>query len=731
MTSSKKLKAIVALVVCAVLTFSIAFSASANAYDPNKDYNDLSLKFENDKADLGFYINASEKYLLESVPELQFGTSSGEWSAMDLLRGMYTGYDYINQIPADYFDKYIETFEQYVIEKNGILDKSKSTEYSRLILALSSLGYDVTNVAPHFRTGGYNGDVCDADTDGAVEYSYDFLLKYSVSNSYLYKQGINGPIWTLIALNTGYYSLYTKDELEAALNGEDEELAHKMEALNITSIEDESKTVNANTGKITNKGVATEGKLLDYILSYQITQTSGDYQGVTGGWALFGSNPDPDITGMTLQALAPYYLDEDRFNEAMENAYYSDDLTASYTYEDLKTAVENAVWIMSEKQAKNGGYLSWGSINSESIAQIIVALTELGIDPLADEIYLPTIDKTCTFVKEGEEYNGVTTNNLIDAILTFWANDSGSSADIGGFKHVTSGSDGGSGSGTAVNGMATDQATYALIAYDRFLKGENSLYDMTDMIDGSYIEAVANTNTLTFDLGEMGTKDPMRFSSYQVVTIPSVDNTSDYTFNGWNTEKDGSGVSLAADDLLSTTDNDITLYAMYTKNTSSTTSSTSASSTTTTTSSIPDVSSTSTSTSTSTTASVSSTTTTTTSSNYTTISRTTVTVPTTVAAPTTKVVNKVVLKTPKAKFSSSKKKLVVKYTKVKNTSGFQVKYKLGKKQVIKTFNTKKSAVKTIKLFKKGKYKVQIRSFKIVNKSRVYSNWSKVKIIKVK
>ena len=47
MTSSKKLKAIVALVVCAVLTFSIAFSASANAYDPNKDYNDLSLKFQN------------------------------------------------------------------------------------------------------------------------------------------------------------------------------------------------------------------------------------------------------------------------------------------------------------------------------------------------------------------------------------------------------------------------------------------------------------------------------------------------------------------------------------------------------------------------------------------------------------------------------------------------------------------------------------------------------------
>ena len=89
------------------------------------------------------------------------------------------------------------------------------------------------------------------------------------------------------------------------------------------------------------------------------------------------------------------------------------------------------------------------------------------------------------------------------------------------------------------------------------------------------------------------------------------------------------------------------------------------------------------------------------------------------------------LKTPKLKFSSAKKRLVVKYTKVKNASGFQVKYKIGKKQVIKTFKTKKSAVKSIRLSKKGKYKVQIRSFKIVNKSRVYSNWSKVKVIKVK
>lgn len=29
--------------------------------------------------------------------------------------------------------------------------------------------------------------------------------------------------------------------------------------------------------------------------------------------------------------------------------------------------------------------------------------------------------------------------------------------------------------------MATDQGTYALVAYDRFINGQNRLYDMTDV----------------------------------------------------------------------------------------------------------------------------------------------------------------------------------------------------------------------------------------------------------
>ena len=66
-------------------------------------------------------------------------------------------------------------------------------------------------------------------------------------------------------------------------------------------------------------------------------------------------------------------------------------------------------------------------------------------------------------------------------LLTFYALNSGKATGVGGFKHVTTGDDGGGGAGTSVNVMATDQALYALIAYDRFLQKELPLYRRMDM----------------------------------------------------------------------------------------------------------------------------------------------------------------------------------------------------------------------------------------------------------
>ena len=92
---------------------------------------------------------------------------------------------------------------------------------------------------------------------------------------------------------------------------------------------------------------------------------------------------------------------------------------------------------------------------------------------------------------------------------------------------------------------------------------------------------------------------------------------------------------------------------------------------------------------------------------------------------------KLKLKTPKATIKGSKKKLAVKYTKVKDATGFQVKYKIGKKTVTKTFNTKKTITKTIKNLKKGTYKVYVRAFVKQGSKKAFSSWSKVKKVKVK
>ena len=98
-------------------------------------------------------------------------------------------------------------------------------------------------------------------------------------------------------------------------------------------------------------------------------------------------------------------------------------------------------------QLENGCFASWGSENSESCAQVIVALTALGIDPQRD----------ARFLKNGR--------SVLDALCDFVLDD--------GFYH--------SAELVEVNGMATEQAYYALTAYARFRDGKSRLFDMTEL----------------------------------------------------------------------------------------------------------------------------------------------------------------------------------------------------------------------------------------------------------
>ncbi|UEL46676.1 Ig-like domain-containing protein [Terrisporobacter hibernicus] len=308
-------------------------------------------------------ISSTGKLMINTVPKPDFGTGGGEWTVLSLARGNIS-------VPKNYYGDYYKRIEEKVKSVDGVLDKRKYTEYSRLILALSSIDKDARDVA------GYNMVAPLADYQQVIW------------------QGINGPVFALIALDSRDYNIPTVQE---------------------------------------GKEQATRDKYIDYILSKEIKTGTNE----AGGWALTGTTPDPDITAMALQALAPYKDNE-----------------------KVAPFIERALTKLSNIQKENGGYASWGTVNSESIAQVIVALCELGIDPTTD----------VRFIKEK--------NWLLTAIMEYYC-------EGGGFKHTLSGT---------VNGMATDQAMYALVAYQRFLQGKNSLYDMTDVISMSLSDVTLQKN---------------------------------------------------------------------------------------------------------------------------------------------------------------------------------------------------------------------------------------------
>lgn len=273
------------------------------------------------------------------------GSVGGEWMALGLARSGRT-------VPSGYYDNVVKYVKEN-IDSNGRLDRTKTTENARVILALTAIGKDPTNV------GGYN-----------------LLDGFYNMKGCLLGQGVNAPIFALLALDSHNYTP-THDDV-------------------------------------------TRESLVELILSDQVK--------ADGGWALEGATAtasDVDLTAMAIQALAPYYK----------------------TNANVKSAVDKALGLLSTMQQPDGGYASWGTVNSESCAQVIVALTALGIDPTVDS----------RFIK-----NGI---SVLDALCSYYVTG-------GGFSHT---------SGEGRDGMATEQGYYALAAYYRFVNKQNRLYDMTDV----------------------------------------------------------------------------------------------------------------------------------------------------------------------------------------------------------------------------------------------------------
>lgn len=283
------------------------------------------------------------EFLHGNVKEATFGSVGGEWLILGLARsGM--------EIPEEYYETYFQNVSTYTAQQGGVLHAKKYTEYSRVILAVTAINQDPADV------GGFNMLVPLADFEQTVF------------------QGINGPIFALLALDSGNYEI-------------PENIADSTQA--------------------------TRDLYVDYIINAQLEN---------GGWCLMGGEAEIDLTAMALQALAKY---QDR--------------------KDVAEAVEKGLAILSERQNEQGGYQynAAEAESSESVSQVIVALSELGI----------ALDDS-RFVKNG--------NTLLDALLQFQQADNG-------FSHLMDGE---------TDLLATEQAFYALVAADRVAQGESSLYRM-------------------------------------------------------------------------------------------------------------------------------------------------------------------------------------------------------------------------------------------------------------
>ncbi len=230
------------------------------------------------------------------------------------------------------------------------LDERYTTTNSRVILALSSIKKDATDVE------GYNLLLPLADLDA------------------IKAQGVNAAAYALLALDSNNYEI----------------------------------------PETTSGTQSTRENIIDYILSSATED---------GGYSYGGQVADPDVTGMVIAALAPYYN----------------------TDEKVKEAVDKAVEVLSGIQNEDGSYSSWGAANSDSTAWVITALSTLGINP----------DEDSRFKKNGR--------TPVDALADYFVPGEG-------FTYM---------SGDSQTSMySNNDVAYALIAFNRLNAGDRTLFDM-------------------------------------------------------------------------------------------------------------------------------------------------------------------------------------------------------------------------------------------------------------
>lgn len=309
---------------------SVADSGGSSQGASKKEDENKKVEEAKEYYELNKNIDSASKWILKNR-DFSVYDSFNDWDAIALVRSGKT-------VPEAYY----RTLEKHIIDNQG--EFRLVTDYQRMVLALSAIGKDPTNVA------GYN------------------LVEKIYNNPNMTRQGTNGAVYALIALDAKDY-------------------------------------------KVDENALWTREKLVDWIL---------DQQNSDGGFPLSkssGGASDIDVTAMAIQGLARYQ-DQER----------------------VKDSIDKALNWLSKQQTKDGGFSS-----SESVSQLIIALSTLGID-IEDP----------RFVKSEA--------NLMTNLQGFINQD-------GGIAHTK---------GKESNHIATQQGLMAFAAYNRYLEAGKGLYNMAD-----------------------------------------------------------------------------------------------------------------------------------------------------------------------------------------------------------------------------------------------------------
>lgn len=294
-----------ALLVLAVGFFS-AFSVHANAAAMSEA--DVTAVIQGiidwKKTDVA----ADGGFLLNDTFLQQAGETAGDWFPIGLGRyGAKDDYAAYLAVITDRVEKRYQTTAK--------LHAVKATEWHRISLAVLAAGGDPACIGRDPA-----GQPINLIADGVYNRGKTVSLG---------RQGINGWIWGLIALDSKRYAIpqdsyYTREDI------------------------------------------------LTEILRQQLAD---------GGFALSGDVSDPDITAMAIQALAPYYNDSKSYTYEQKKSKKSVTRT-------VREVVDEGLQWLSSVQLSDGDFSSWGTQNLESTCQVTVALCSLGIDPQTDPRFI-------------------------------------------------------------------------------------------------------------------------------------------------------------------------------------------------------------------------------------------------------------------------------------------------------------------------------------------------------